>query len=295
MANASIDPGLKNPHTDEASAFVEHALMNDLGLRVGYVWKKDYDGWQQVNVLRPFSAYNIPVSIVDPGPDGVAGNADDGPAFAGLNLDDTTRGSSQVTQNIPGYEGTYKTFEISANKRYSNRWSLVASYSYTWTNEFGNNYFSNRIATAVSQFSFFGSYPVNPNEHTHNDYTNWNAKVHGTVDAGWGMHLTPVLKMQSGAPYGRVITGRFNYNTSQILLVEPLGTRRQDNIVVFDLRTEKQIRFGDKGKVGLFLDVYNLTNANTAININWRSGATFERATTVMPPRIAKFGVKFDW
>jgi hypothetical protein len=36
-------------------------------------------------------------------------------------------------------------------------------------------------------------------------------------------------------------------------------------------------------------------NSNTPVNISWRSGSTFERATTVIPPRIAKFGVKFDW
>ena len=50
---------------------------------------------------------------------------------------------------MPGYEGTYKTFEISANKRYGNRWSMNASFSYTWTEEFGNIYFNNRFGTAV--------------------------------------------------------------------------------------------------------------------------------------------------
>ena len=43
------------------------------------------------------------------------------------------------------------------------------------------------------------------------------------------------------------------------------------------------------------MDLYNLMNSNTAININWRAGAAFEKATTVLPPRIAKFGVKFNW
>ena len=39
----------------------------------------------------------------------------------------------------------------------------------------------------------------------------------------------------------------------------------------------------------------NVANSNTPVNITWLSGARFERATTVIPPRIAKFGVKFDW
>lgn len=77
--------------------------------------------------------------------------------------------------------------------------------------------------------------------------------------------------------------------------MEPIGTRRQDAVNVVDFRVEKQVRFATKARLGLFFDLFNATNANTAINLNWRSGAAFEKATTVLPPRIAKFGVKFDW
>lgn len=296
VANARVDPNLKNAYADETSFFVERALVADLGVRVGYVYKTDNQGWQQVNELRPFDAFNVPVAMVDPGADNIYGNGDDS-TRPGVNLDSTARGSSQVTSNIDGYEGTYKTLEFSANKRYSHRWSMLASYSYTWTQEYGNNYFNNRFGTAVSQFAFFGSYPINPNENTLNDFTNWNAKLSGSVDAGWGVRVTPVLKMQSGAPFGRFFVtrpGELNYG-NQIILAEPIGTRRQDTISVFDIRAEKQLRFGDRARVGLFVDVYNLSNANTAINVNWRSGASFDKATTVLPPRIAKFGVKFNW
>ncbi len=294
-SNVQIDPDLENSYTDEASFFVERALRQDLGVRVGYVYKKDNNGWQQFNNARPFDAFNVPVTRPDPGPDNVVGTGDDGADLQLFNLDDTSRGSTQVTQNIPGYEGTYKTLEFSANKRYSQRWSLNASYSYTWTEEYGRSYFGNTTATAVSNFAFFGSFPTNPNEKTLNDFTNWSAKVSGTVDAGWGLRVTPVVKMQSGAPYGRVVAANLNYNSAQLILVEPIGTRRQDRVSVVDVRVEKQLRFADRARVGLFLDVYNLMNANTAININWRAGAAFERATTVLPPRIAKFGVKFNW
>jgi hypothetical protein len=304
-ANASIDPDLENAYTDEASGFVEHAVMTDLGVRVGFVWKKDQNGWQQVNVLRPFEAYNIPVTLIDSGPDAVLGNADDGGTFTAFNLDPSLlTATNQVAVNVPGYEGTYKTLEVAANKRFTNRWSLNASYSYTWTREFGNLYFNNRFGTAVTNFSFFGSFPTNPNERTDNDFTNWNAKISGTVDAGWGVRVTPVVKMQSGAPFGRIInisscsasvtTNCLNYG-AQLILAEPIGTRRQDTVALFDWRVEKDITFAQRARVGLFFDMFNTFNANTAVNLNWRSGAAFEKATTVVGPRIAKFGVKFDW
>ena len=304
VANAAIDPDLKNAYTDEASVFVERAVLRDLGVRVGYVYKKDKNGWQQMNILRPFSAFNVPVTVTDPGPDGLAATTADNAQLTFLNLDDLSRGSSQLTTNIDGYEGTYRTIELSARKRFAQRWSMNASFSHTWTHEFGNNYANNRFGTAISNFSFFGSFPTNPNEVTENEFTNWLVKFSGTIDAGWDMFVTPALALSSGAPYGRyfsvagcsatVLTNCSNYG-QQLVLVEPLGTRRQENVAILNMRVEKRIAFAARGRVGLFLDMYNLLNANTLVNINWRSGASFEKATTVVGPRIFKFGVKFDW
>jgi hypothetical protein len=306
VAGAAIDPDLKNSYTDEASFFVEREVMRDLGLRVGYVWKHDNDGWQQIVPNRPYSAYNVPNSVVDPGPDGnFATTADNGPALSLFNLDNPAgRPITQLVTNVDDYEGTYRTLEFSSNKRYSSRWSMNASFSYTWTEEWARSYFNNNFGTAVNQFSLFGAHGTNPNEHTFNDYTSWNAKFSGTVDAGWGLRVTPVLKSQSGAPYGRVVnvpgcsatvlTNCTNYG-AQLVLAEPIGTRRQDTVTLVDFRVEKQIRFAQKARVGLFFDMFNVANSNTAVNITWLSGARFERATTVVPPRIAKFGVKFDW
>ncbi|MGH9203706.1 MAG: hypothetical protein ACRD2A_20970, partial [Vicinamibacterales bacterium] len=109
VANASIDPNIKNSYTDEASVFIEREIITDLGARAGFVWKKDHQGWQQVNANRPLSAFNVPTTVADPGPDGVYGNGDDGPAIAAFNLNNTTLPSNNVTQNIDGYEGTFKT------------------------------------------------------------------------------------------------------------------------------------------------------------------------------------------
>jgi len=304
VANTSLSPDLENAYTDEASAFVERQVLADLGLRVGFVWKKDYNGWQQTGLGRPYSAFNVPITISEPGPDGSLATVGDNTQVTVFHLDSTARPATTIVQNIDGYEGTYKTLEFSANKRYSQRWSALASFSYVWTNEFNNTYFNNRFSSVVSQASMFGPYGLNPNDRNEHEFTNWNAKLSGTVDAGWGVNVTPVVKVQSGAPYGRfanipgcsatVTANCMNYGAQQ-LLIEPIGTRRQDTVAVFDIRAEKQVRFAQKARVGVFIDVFNIMNSNTAVNLNWVSGAFFERATTVLNPRIAKFGVKFDW
>ncbi len=76
--------------------------------------------------------------------------------------------------------------------------------------------------------------------------------------------MTPVVKLQSGAPYGRFFqtrTGELNYG-AQIILAEPIGTRRQDTVAVIDFRVEKQLRFAaDRAKLGLFFDLFNAMNS----------------------------------
>ena len=151
-----------------------------------------------------------------------------------------------MTETVPGYEGTYKTLEISANKRYGQRWSMNSSFSYTWTDEFGNLYFNNRFGTAVpgGSFSLFGSFPLTPNEPTQNEYTELERQVlrHGR------RRLGPARDAGAEDAERRAVrplhlARALNYSSSQIVLVEPIGTRRQDTVSVFDFRVEKQLRF----------------------------------------------------
>ena len=61
----------------------------------------------------------------------------------------------------------------------------------------------------------------------------------------WDIILTPALRVQSGQPFGRTFNAGaangINYG-SQRILAEPLGTRKQDDIVILDLRAEKRFK-----------------------------------------------------
>ena len=163
--------------------------------------------------------------------------------------------------------------------------------------------------------TYFGQSPrsvVTPS--TQNDFINtddgqfvfsmWTAKINGSYEFPWQIRVTPALRYQSGQPYGRTIlasaaygvggTGGINYGTQRILM-EPIGTRTQDDIAIFDVRAEKYFNLPSNRRVGVFFDVYNLANSGAFQNINWASGATFEQPTAIVPPTIARFGMKFDW
>ena len=77
-ANNRINPNLRQPMTNEMTAGFEREVASNLGFRAMYVYKDFRDSLVSVNVARPRSAYNIPLTRRDPGPDGVLDTADDG-------------------------------------------------------------------------------------------------------------------------------------------------------------------------------------------------------------------------
>lgn len=305
VGSATLDPNLKNTRTDEVSAWVEHELVPGIGLQAGYVYRKIDDFRVSINVNRPFSAYNVPVTLRDPGPDGAFGNADDGPNFQAMNLSAAALAAPVVNQltNLDG-NGQYQTVEFSANKRQTGRYSLAAAFAKRWNKDHSTAYFSQTLRAVTT--------PSTPNDLINTDdgrfnFSMWTAKVNGSYEAPWKIRLTPALRFQSGQPYGRKIaataaygiggTGGINYGTANIL-VEKMGARKQDDILILDFRAEKYFDIGSQGsnrRIGVFFDVYNLTNSDAYQNINWTSGSTFELPTAIVPPTIARFGMKFDW
>ena len=85
-----------------------------------------------------------------------------------------------------------------------------------------------------------------------------------------------------------------NYG-SQSVLAEPMGTRRLDDSLVFDVRVERQFRLPRQTKLGLFLDLFNITNQNVAFAINATTGSSFMRPTAIMAPRVVRIGAKVSF
>ncbi|MEZ5286580.1 MAG: hypothetical protein R2712_17590 [Vicinamibacterales bacterium] len=162
-------------------------------------------------------------------------------------------------QNLPR-QSRYNTFEVSMNRRYSNRWSASIGGAYTWLNDFP--------ATVAN------SYPRNPNLPGQLDRTTWNLKATGSYDAAYGIRISPVLRHQSGGNYAREISVPASAATA-FGLIMPASTiyadspsdNRQDNIWVFDVRLEKTVELGPRARTRLFLDFFNITNSHASETI----------------------------
>ncbi|MEZ5293587.1 MAG: TonB-dependent receptor [Vicinamibacterales bacterium] len=295
-ASATLDPNLKNTRTDEFAGWIEHELLPGFALSGGYVYRSIDNFRVLANSNRPLDAFTVPITIRDPGPDGVLGNGDDGAGIPGFNLNPANLSLPvrNVATNLPG-NGQYQTVEFAANKRQSGRWSLSAAFAKRWNKDQSTAYFGQNLRSLTT--------PSTKNDLINTDggrynFTMWTAKINGSYDAPYGIRITPALRFQQGQPYGRTFlagaANGINYGTQRIL-AEPIDSRRQDNITLLDLRLEKSFALTGARKVGVFIDAYNLTNSAAAQNITWNSGSAFEQPISIIGPSIMRFGFKFDW
>jgi hypothetical protein len=288
ITNEIVDPNLHMGVMTEAATFFEQEVASNFGVRTGFVYRHLTTPKARFNSYRPQSAYNVPVTVRDPGPDGALNTSDDGAAFTAFNLDPAAlaRGILNQTTSLDDIYSNYATWELTATKRMSNRWSLVATFAKTWARD------SVWIASAVNG-NFTPNDTINVGDQDREKYSNWQGKLLGTLELPFDARITPVLRMESGAPWARTFVQSMNYGT-QTFFAEPFGSRRLPNIFVFDVRAEKGIRIA-RTRVSAFLDIFNIANANPPYTIIQTSGSSFMRPTVITSPRVARLGAKLEW
>ena len=306
----TVDPNIKQPLSHQATFYVEQQLSEGVGARVGFVYYSVRNQTGTFQPLRPASAYTVPFTVVDVGPDGLRGTGDDQNLTAfgipsslisgcsGVTTPTATCAypTNQVVQNSPD-NGAYKTFEASLNKRMSHNYSVGAGYGYTWRHDFPYGY------------------PNTPNGPGDFDFSSAGFKANAQYTAPFGILLSAVYRYQLGENYARRVSvsapascacaftaaaGSNGSNTNGSLsatdiFATPYNAYRQDNISVVDLRVEKTVKLGDTAKVRLFLDGFNLANAYAAETISTRAGANFQQPTAILGPRTGRVGFRLIW
>ena len=225
----------------------------------------------------------MPVTVTDPGPDGRIGSADDGGGVTAYNLSSDALNTPPVnlTTNLPDANSEYYTWEITAIKRQTARWSLLASFTETWSRE----------AALTAGGGFTPNALVN-SDGDQDHFKTWQVNVNGTMDLPAGFRVVPVLRHQSGTPFARTFVQALNYG-SAIIKAEPF-VNRTPNITLLDVRTEKTFRLSRVRLTGFF-DVYNVFNTNAAQALTTSSGGSWLRPTTITGPRILRIGARVDW
>jgi hypothetical protein len=295
----TLDPDLKRPKTDEFTIGVDTELTHDMLLTATFIYRKDTDLQEDIDVGVPFSAFS-PVTVTDPGPDGVEGTSDDGGQITVFNQDPATLGQNRlVLTNPDGLDADYTGVELQVSKRFSNKWQMVTGLTIGKSNAFakGSGSFvpGGNADTGGLSTPFFDS----PNSLINADGRSfWDRpvifKLAGSYSGPWGIDFGGFLRAQSGTPFTRQIQITTLNQGPITVFATKVGDERLDFLTTVDLSFTKNIEV-QGGKLGFSLDIFNLFNENTVIDAGTLSGPAFAVPKTIIAPRVARLGVRFDF
>lgn len=282
-ASTLLNPDLQQPRTYEMTASLERELLSNFSVKAVYVYNRVELGEAIVNPLRPLSAYDVALTRVDPGPDGVAGNGDDGRPVTIYDYNAAYRGGTFVARqftNAPGDRNDrFHTIEISANKRQSQRLAMMASFSATK---------NHRWLTTIAQTPNDDLYPLD-------ETWTWFGKVNATYDGPKSIQLAAFYQAFSGNKGQRTYVFRNVPQSGTITArMEPYGAHSLPNVHTVNTRASKLFTWG-RYRVNFAVDVYNLFNINTPTAVSFVSGPTFGAISGIIEPRIARFGTTISF
>ncbi|MBI4474875.1 MAG: TonB-dependent receptor [Acidobacteria bacterium] len=287
-----MDTNLKASYLDEYTAGVEVGFSRDYTVRFNVVRKMDFGGFKTLNLATPSEAFADVRYGTDPGRDNVVGTADDG-VMEAWSVPRSHPGFGKIDElltNVEENEGNdlYTAYETTFNKQYSDGWSFLASYTAQ---------FAKRRNTI----------PQNPNELIYNwQLPEWHyaVKINGTYDLPWGLLYAATFQAQSGEYFTREAQMRNALNRTVRIRVEGQAGR-YDWVKLLDSRLSKTFQLNDRHSIEAMLDFYNVLNASTVleqVNTNGPDylkplsvGAGATVATSILPPRIFRLGVRWKF
>lgn len=286
VSSTVIDPNFKNDRTDEFSVGVERELMPNFGVGAAYIYRSypDYENFTTTNGVR--SEDYVPVTFT-----ANCGNSScDQPSY--------TVTYYQLPFTLPG-GGTrrnadrtrvYNGLELTARKRFSNRWMLNASANIQSTvYNYGGPNVSYQDPTNIAQ---------RDGAQTGTQNARWIGKLTGLYVLPWhDIGVSGFLNMRQGYPFTPVIlspTRTGGIGTANVEIYHS-GEKRYDDFYQLDMRIEKQFTFG-KTKWAAAFDVFNVLNSNVVLGRTAQQNSTrANNVTEVLAPRVARFGVRLNF
>jgi hypothetical protein len=254
----SFDPDFERPYTNEFTGGVDRELLPNFRLSAAFTYRVERMPQSSLNTAAPLDTW-VMRSRADVGPDGLAGTADDGTYQY---WDRTLAGTQTLITNDPTSRQTYKGLEITGTKRFSERWQMLAGYTYAKAE-------LTDLSVAATPNAFLNTEgPIALYDRPH------TLKISGSyVLPFYDIYLGGNYRYQSGPPITRGVSTPLSFGGgSATINVEPQGSHRLDALATFDFRVAKTFPITSNQQFELNMDVQNLSNANTTWEVRTLTG-----------------------
>lgn len=207
--------------------------------------------------------------------------------------------SEYTIVNPPGAKRDYDAIELTVKKRYSNNWSMMASYTYcksrglVSTSDYEENYgLSSLYQNPNAQINADGLF----------DYAfPHQVKVHGVYNGPYGIRIGGTARIYSGNPYAHQLSSAYpplngipdGFGT---IYAEPRGDSRLPTFWMLNLGLEKTFKVSDTTTATLFVDGYNITNNEAQLGVDPIIGSANQGdIERILNPGLFQFGVRVDF
>jgi Carboxypeptidase regulatory-like domain/TonB dependent receptor-like, beta-barrel/TonB-dependent Receptor Plug Domain len=290
-AGFTMDPNSKHPYTDQFSIGIEREILPDLsvGLTGIYKYSADMFGFEDRGATYE------QVERVSP---------DNGQTYLVWNQVSGPETNEFWLTNPKGWEQKYRGLILTLDKRYSHRWMMNASV--TWSKADGLN-MSSRSSGGYGMSQtltwYTGNFGEDPNQLINaNGPLNLDKRWLIKLSLGYNLPLDILVSLnylyQSGRPtLKNVRIPDLNQPFVVSIQAEPKGIERFDDQHLLNLRVEKAFNLYKTAKLRFMVDIFNLLNDATVTN--WRSSdvwkSTYKEPSVIPYPRRAQVGVKFEF
>ena len=201
----------------------------------------------------------------------------------------------------------FKSVVVEFNKRFSNNVQMQSSYTWQDSKAFGSGAVTGSTQQDFSNLSPTAGYGRDPND-TINAFgpTATNAphavKISATYAARWGSQQGGRYSYEAGRPYGRQIIVR-NMGVGQgdvTILAESRGSYELPAVNDFQLRLDKDFRFGGQQRLRFSVDFFNIFNSDTVLTLRNNSSQVtattpWQQSLSVVRPRTVQLGVRYEF
>jgi outer membrane receptor protein involved in Fe transport len=292
--NFSVNPDLANQYTDQLFMGVEQALGHNMGVNGSFVWKQEGAFIRLADVRGAYA----PRDIVD--------------TFQGVtktitvfNLTSTQAQRLFQVINRDDLDQSFKSAVIEVNKRFSNSWQSLASYTWQNSQAYGSGSVTGSTQQDFSNLSSTAGYGRDPNDlvnafgPTATNSTH-SVKLSTTYRARYDFNLGLRYSYESGRPYGRLIIVRNLGQGNVTMLAEPRGAYALPTVNDFQIRLDKDFRLTPAQRLRLSLDVFNIFNSDTVLTLRNNSSQVtpttpWAQTLTIVRPRTVQLGIRYQF
>jgi hypothetical protein len=286
---AKVDPGLTNDITDEFITGIDHELMSNFGVGFSYIYRRYHDFQDSYRDGVTAASYT-PVTFTR-----ACGNAIcDQSSYTATYYQRATAVPTASTTRMYDRRDVYHGVEITARKRFSNRWLLNSSFSFNNTRSFSPiDTFATGASTAdPTNYEF-----IDGRDSSGLNGARWLGKIAGMYALPWSMSVSAFYNMREGLQFNRTIQSpnRTGSGGTVNVRVDPQGSEHYPVHKQLDINWDKTLSIG-KRRVTFSATAFNVLNASTVLGRETRQD--FARAnyvTSILAPRVVRVGAKINF